>query len=70
MEGWFCFILILVLAGWGLDRHLRLRDIEIDLKDRLGDLLVSRDSAPSDCKCCAQNRVLHHKALIRRHFTL
>jgi hypothetical protein len=71
MEGWFCFVLILVLAGWGLDRHLRLRDIEIELKEHLGDLLVSRDaSLDKTCRCCAQSRVLQFKALIRRHFKL
>ena len=71
MEGWLCFILILVLAGWGLDRHLRLRDVEIELKNHLGDLLVSRDASLDEiCRCCAQSRILDFKALIRRHFKL
>jgi hypothetical protein len=70
-QGWICFILILVLAGWGLDRHLRLRDVEIELKDYLGDLLVARDAALDKiCQCCSQTRVLQFKALIRRHFKL
>lgn len=67
MEGWICFVLILVLAGWGLDRHLRLRDVEIEMKDYLGDLLALRDL---DCKCCSQSRIFEIKALIRRNFKL
>lgn len=70
MEGWFCFITILVLAGWGIDRYLRLRDIEIALKDHLGDLLVTRDAAPKACQCCMNSRVLEFKALVREHFKL
>lgn len=69
--GWLCFIGFLVTFGWGLDRHLRLKDVEIELKEHLGDLLVSRDSAANKvCRCCAQSRVLEFKQLIRNHFKL
>lgn len=64
------FIGFLIVAGWGVDRHLRLRDVEIALKDHLGDLLVVRDSSPPSCQCCMQSRVLELKALIRAHFKL
>jgi hypothetical protein len=68
---WLCLIGFLALAGWGIDRHLRLRDVEIDLKAHLGDLLVARDSlTDKTCKCCAQSRILEFKALIREHFKL
>ena len=40
----FSAVFIAVLI-WGIDRHLCLKEIEIDLKDHLGDLLVARDSA-------------------------
>lgn len=62
------FFGFLIVCGWGVDRHLRLRDVEIALKDHLGDLLVARDSASQSCRCCMQNRVLEFKALIRDHF--
>ena len=60
----------LIVIGWGVDRHLRLRDVEIALKCHLGDLLVLRDSSPKACRCCLQSRVLEFKALIRDHFKL
>lgn len=67
---WLCAVLFIAVLIWGIDRHLCLRDIEIDLKLYLGDLLVSRDSSPKNCECCAQARVLELKALIRKHFKL
>jgi len=70
MIEWILFIGFLTVCGWGVDRHLRLRDVEIALKDRLGDLLVARDSAPHSCRCCMQSRVLEFKSLIREHFKL
>jgi hypothetical protein len=69
--GWLCAFLALAAFGWGLDRHLRLRDVEISLKTRLGDMLVQRDTALDKiCHCCMQSRVLEFKSLIREHFTL
>lgn len=68
--GWLLTLLFLIVCGWGVDRHLRLRDVEIALKDHLGDLLVVRDSAPQTCQCCMQSRVLELKALIRQNFKL
>ena len=70
MVDWILFVGFLIVFGWGVDRHLRLKDIEIALKDHLGDLLVVRDSSPSSCRCCIQSRVLEFKSLIREHFTL
>ena len=68
---WICLIGFLFSFAWGLDRHLRLRDVEIELKTHLGDLEVSRDGATNAlCMCCAQSRVLELKALIRNHFKL
>ena len=67
---WICVVLFIAVLIWGIDRHLCLRDIEIDLKLYLGDLLVSRDSKSKSCECCAQARVLELKALIRKHFQL
>ena len=64
-------VLFLAALGWGVDRHLCLKEIEIDLKDHLGDLLVARDSSVDKlCACCQQSRVLEFKALIRKHFKL
>jgi len=69
--GWVCLFLALAAFGWGLDKHLRLRDVEISLKTRLGDMLVQRDLATNkDCSCCLQSRVLEFKSLIREHFKL
>ena len=66
-----CAGLFIAVLIWGIDRHLCLKEIEIDLKDHLGDLLVARDSAENQvCACCAQSRVLEFKALIRKHFKL
>jgi len=62
--------LILGLAFWGFDRHLVLKQVEIDLKNHLGDLLVDRDSACGECKCCRQASVYAIKGLIRTHFKL
>lgn len=70
MVEWLLLIGFLAIAGWGIDRHLRLRDVEIALKNHLGDLLVVRDSAPKACQCCMQTRVLEFKHLIREHFKL
>ena len=68
---WVCLVGFLVSCAWGLDRHLRLGGVEIELKERLGDLLVARDSATSRrCACCVQSSVLEFKALIRNHFKL
>lgn len=68
---WVCLVGFLASLGWAVDRHLRLRDLEIDLKDHLGDLLVSRDaSLDKICRCCFQSRILEFKALIRKHFKL
>ena len=68
---WICVAIAVAAIGWGLDRHLFLKEIEIDLREHLGDLLVVRDSAKSKtCECCTQSRVLEFKALIRRHFKL
>ena len=68
---WLCVAGWVLILLWGLDRHLNLRDVEISLKDYLGDLLIARDSAVSKtCACCAQARILELKALIRKHFTL
>ena len=64
------FLGFLIVFGWGVDRHLRLKDVEIDLKNHLGDILVARDSSPKICRCCLQSRVLEFKALIRQHFKL
>lgn len=58
----------LIACGWGVNRHLRLRDVEIALKDRLSDLLSARESAHHSCRCCLQSQVLEFKALIRDHF--
>lgn len=68
MLDWILFVGFLCACGWGLDRHLRLRDVEIALKDHLGDLLISRDLSPTSCACCTQSRILEFKALIREHF--
>lgn len=68
---WFLIVVFLGSLVWGIDRHLCLRDVEISMKDYLGDLLVSRDSARDKlCECCAQSRVLEFKTLIRKHFNL
>jgi hypothetical protein len=68
---WLCVAGWVITLIWGIDRHLNLKDVEISLKDYLGDLLVSRDSALSKtCECCAQSRVLELKTLIRKHFKL
>jgi hypothetical protein len=65
---WLLFIGFLVVAGWGVDRHLRLRDLEIAFKGHLNDLLALRNTAPKSCLCCLQSRILELKALIREHF--
>ena len=66
-----CVAVWIATFVWGLDRQLNLRDVEISLKDHLGDLLVARDSAVNKiCECCAQSRIFELKALIRKHFTL
>jgi hypothetical protein len=68
---WLCVAIFVVVLLWGIDRHLCLKDIEIDLKCQLGDLLVSRDTSLDEiCRGCAQSRVLELKALIRKHFKL
>ena len=68
---WVFLVLFLAVLIWGIDRHLCLKEIEIDLKDHLGDLLVARDVAVTElCACCTQSRVLEFKALIRKHFKL
>jgi len=68
---WLCVAGWVLTFLWALDSRLNLRDVEISLKDYLGDLLVSRDSAVNKtCACCAQSRVLELKTLIRKHFKL
>ena len=68
---WLCVAGWVLTFIWGLDRHLNLRDVEISLKDYLGDLLVSRDSAVNKtCECCTHSRILELKAIIRKHFKL
>ena len=66
-----CAAVVLAVFGFGLDRHLCLKQIEIDLKEHLGDLLVARDGAPSSaCSCCRQTSIFAIKGLIRKHFAL
>ena len=56
---------------WGIDRALLVREIEISMKEHLGDLLVARDATDSKvCRCCCQSRIYEIKTLIRKHFTL
>jgi hypothetical protein len=66
---WLVLIGFLVLAGWGIDRHLRLRDIEIALKDHLSDLETASPLTKT-CECCLQSRIMEIKHLIREHFKL
>jgi hypothetical protein len=68
---WALLIVFIGSLIWGADRHLCLKDVEIDLKEYLGDLLVSRDSSVGEaCKCCRQNTIYSVKSLIRKHFKL
>jgi hypothetical protein len=68
---WLCIAIAVGSFIWGVDRHLSLRDVEISLKDYLGDLLVDTHTAASKtCECCTRSRVLDIKTLIRKHFKL
>ena len=65
-------VALLVVFGifmWGLDRHLCLRDLHKDLNNYLGDILVARDSSPSNIKVHFEAQVFALKALIRKNFS-
>ena len=68
---WLFLVGSIAVLIWGADRHLLVREIEISLKEHLGDLLVARDATNSKvCRCCSQSRVYDMKTLIRKHFKL
>jgi hypothetical protein len=65
---WILFIAFLVVAVFGIDRHLCLKDVEKDLKLYLNDLSVARDLAEGSVKVHYQATVSAVKTLIRIHF--
>lgn len=65
-----CFLLFLGAMIFAFDRHSWIKEIEIDLKDLLGDSLVARDAADGAIKVHYQAQVNALKTLIRKHFKL
>ena len=66
-----CGVICLGAVIFAVDRHLWIKEIEADLNNLMGDLLVARDSAKYKmCVCCMNARVLELKNLIRKHFKL
>jgi hypothetical protein len=60
--------IIFALSIFGIDRYLRLRDVENDLKLLLGDFLVARDVAEGRARVHYQASALAVKSLIKNHF--
>ena len=66
-----CAVVFIGTVIFAVDRYLLVKEIEADLNDYLGDLLVVRDTAKYKiCMCCMNARVLEVKNLIRKHFKL
>lgn len=61
---------LVVITLVAVDRHLCLKDLEKDLKEYLGDLLVARDCSEGQVRVHYQATVSGIKSLIRRHFNL
>lgn len=67
---WIFLSVIGLALLWGLDRHLALKDVEKDIKEYLGDVLVARDSADPKFRAIYASQVGQIKQLIRSHFKL
>jgi hypothetical protein len=68
---WLVFLVIALLAClWAWDRTLILSDVEQELKDWLGDLLVARDLAEPRLQVHFQAVISKLKQAIRHHFDL
>ena len=63
-----CLAVFLGLAVFAVDRHLILKQVETDLKDYLGDVLVARDSTEPPLRVHFEAQVVAIKTLIRKHF--
>lgn len=61
-------VIIFLLLGFVIDKHLRLRDVENDLKLLLGDFLIARDIAEGRARVHYQATVVAIKRLIKDHF--
>lgn len=60
--------IIFALALFGIDRHLRLKDVENDLQLLLGDFMIARDIADGRARVHYQATVVAIKRLIKDHF--
>jgi hypothetical protein len=65
-----CLLVFLGTVIWGADRALILKQVEIDLKEYLGDVLVARDASDCPQRVHFDAQVFALKTLIRKHFTL
>ena len=65
-----CGALFVLAVLFALDRQLWIKEIETDLKNYLGDVMVARDVAEKPFKVHFEAQVSAIKSLIRKHFTL
>ena len=68
--GWIVVIVFVLLAIFAADRYLWVKEIEKDLKEYLGDVLVARDVSEPPFRVHFDAQVSSLKLLIKKHFTL
>ena len=68
--GWIAVVAFVLLAFFAADRYLWVKEIEKDLKEYLGDVLVLRDASESPHRIHFEAEVARVKTLIRKHFKL
>lgn len=65
-----CVAIFLAAVIFGVDRHLILKQVETDLKEYLGDVLVAQSVVDDPLKPHFAAQVFALKSLIRKHFRL
>jgi len=65
-----CAIVFVLVVIWGADRHLLVKEIEVDLKKYLCDVMDARDVSDSYLKVHFDAQVFSLKTLLRKHFKL
>ena len=66
----FCALLLIGSVIFAVDRHLWIKEIETDLKNYLGDILVAKRLSEDPYTVHFEAQALALKALIRKHFKL
>lgn len=64
----FASAIVLGSLIWGLDRHLCLKELHIDLSEYLHQVMEARDKSESPIRVHFDAQVFALKTLIKKHF--